>query len=80
VLPEGKLVVRRIREDIGFERNEQIMSALRSVVGWCNMTGQVTDVVYPGGMSIQVAEPVAVLMGRINQCQAELACPTPVAR
>jgi len=44
------------------------------------VAGQVTDVVYPGGMSIQVAEPVAVLMGRINQCQAELACPTPVAR
>lgn len=41
----GKLIVRRIREDIGFERNEQIMGALESVVRWCNMTGTVTDVV-----------------------------------
>ena len=43
--PEGKLQIVRIREDIGFERNEQIMGALESVVNWCNMTGMVTDVV-----------------------------------
>lgn len=41
----SKLVVRRIREDIGFERNEQIMQSLDSVIRWCNMTGRVTDVV-----------------------------------
>ena len=40
-----KLLVRRIREDIGFERNEQIMSALQQTVRWCNQTGLVTDVV-----------------------------------
>jgi hypothetical protein len=37
--------VRRIREDIGFERNEQIMSALESVVYWANEHGNVTDVI-----------------------------------
>lgn len=41
----SKLLVRRIREDIGFERNEQIMQSLDSVIRWCNMTGRVTDVV-----------------------------------
>lgn len=45
VLEDGKLIVRKIREDIGFERNEQIMAALESVVRWCNLTGMVTDVV-----------------------------------
>lgn len=45
VSQNGKLIVRRIREDIGFERNEQIMGALESVVRHCNMTGTVTDVV-----------------------------------
>ena len=41
----SKLLVRRIREDIGFERNEQIMESLESVVRWCNLSGNVTDVV-----------------------------------
>jgi len=41
----SKLIVRRIREDIGFERNEQIMSSLESVIRWCNLTGNTTDVV-----------------------------------
>lgn len=45
VTPEGQLIIRKIREDIGFERNEQIMAALESVVRWSNMTGVVTDVV-----------------------------------
>ena len=49
VLPDekigSKLIVRKIREDIGFERNEQIMEALESTVRWCNLTGNVTDVV-----------------------------------
>ncbi len=45
VLPEGKLIPRKIREDVGLERNEQIMSALESVVQWCQLTAQVTDVV-----------------------------------
>jgi hypothetical protein len=45
VRPDGKLLIRRIREDIGFERNEQIMGALESVVDWCQQGGQVTDVV-----------------------------------
>jgi len=43
--PKGKLQIVRIREDIGFERNEQIMGALESVVRWCNMDGMVTDVI-----------------------------------
>lgn len=42
---DGKLIVRKFREDVGFERNEQIMGALHKVVMWANMTGQVTDVV-----------------------------------
>lgn len=41
----SKLIVRKIREDIGFERNEQIMDSLDSVVRWANLTGNVTDVV-----------------------------------
>ena len=48
VLPtenSSKLIVRRIREDIGFERNEQIMAALESVVRYSELTGNVTDVV-----------------------------------
>ncbi len=46
VTPEGQLVVRRIREDIGFQQNEQIMAALGETVEWCNMTGgRVSDVV-----------------------------------
>ena len=48
VLPEdlgSKLVIRRIREDIGFERNEQIMASLESVIRWCELSGNVTDVV-----------------------------------
>lgn len=48
IVPKEKgsdMIVRRIREDVGFERNEQIMDALLSVVRWCNMTGLVTDVV-----------------------------------
>jgi hypothetical protein len=45
VSPEGKLIVRRIREDVGFRRNEQIMQALDSVIQSCNLTGRVTDVV-----------------------------------
>jgi hypothetical protein len=43
--PDGKLVPVRIREDVGFERNEQIMGALESVVRWCNTTGTVTNVI-----------------------------------
>jgi hypothetical protein len=46
VLPEGKMVVRWIREDSGFTRNEQIMESLADVV--TKMTtrgGRVTDVV-----------------------------------
>ena len=43
--PDHKMIVRKIREDIGFERNEQIMAALESVVRWCNLSGMVTDVV-----------------------------------
>lgn len=45
VLPEGKLLVRRIREDVGLQRNEQIMSSLGKVIDWCNQTGRVTEVV-----------------------------------
>ncbi len=45
VAPDGKLIVRKILEHIGFERNTQIMSALGDVVNWCNQTGRVTDVV-----------------------------------
>lgn len=43
--PTNKLIPRRIREDIGFERNEQIMGAIEQVVQWCEMTGNVTDIV-----------------------------------
>jgi hypothetical protein len=43
--PRGALIPRKIREDIGFERNEQIMGALENVVAWAEMTGNVTDVV-----------------------------------
>jgi hypothetical protein len=45
ITDDGKMILRRVREDIGFERNEQIMAALESVVRWCNLTGMVTDVV-----------------------------------
>jgi hypothetical protein len=45
VTPDNKLVIRRLREDVGFRRNEQIMQALDSVVQSCNLTGRVTDVV-----------------------------------
>jgi hypothetical protein len=45
VSPDNRLIIRRIREDTGFRRNEQIMQALDSVVSSCNLTGRVTDVV-----------------------------------
>lgn len=45
VRPGGVLIPRRIREDAGFSRNEQIMEAIESVVRWCELTGNVTDVV-----------------------------------
>lgn len=45
VTATGKLIVRHVREDVGFQRNEQIMSALRAVVNWCNATARVSDVV-----------------------------------
>lgn len=45
VSPEGQLIIRRIREDVGLRRNEQIMQALNSVIMSCNLTGRVTDVV-----------------------------------
>jgi hypothetical protein len=41
----GRLRLVRMREDVGFQRNEQIMAALESVVTWCNQNGIVTDVV-----------------------------------
>lgn len=43
--PDGKLIVRKIREDINFQRNEQIMAALEQVIVEMNQTGTVTDVV-----------------------------------
>jgi hypothetical protein len=43
--PEGQLIVRRIREDAGLQRNEQIMQCVNDVVAWCNLSGYVTDVV-----------------------------------
>ncbi len=43
--PDGKLIPRRIREDVGFERNEQIMGAIEDVVRWCITYGIVVDVV-----------------------------------
>lgn len=45
VLPGNKMLVRRVKEDIGFVRNEQIMDEIRKMVVWCNLTGIVTDVV-----------------------------------
>jgi hypothetical protein len=46
VTSEGQLIVRRIREDVGFQQNEQIMAALGETVEWCNVAGgRVTDVV-----------------------------------
>lgn len=43
---DGRLIVRRIREDVGFQQNEQIMAALGDTVQWCNVSGgRVTDVV-----------------------------------
>ena len=39
------LCPRRIVEDIGFARNEQIMSRLEGAVRWAETTGNVTDVV-----------------------------------
>lgn len=43
---DGQLIVRRIREDVGFQQNEQIMAALGETVEWCNVAGgRVTDVV-----------------------------------
>lgn len=43
---DGRLIVRRIREDIGLQQNEQIMAALGETVEWCNIAGaRVTDVV-----------------------------------
>jgi hypothetical protein len=45
ITEDHKMILRRVREDIGFERNEQIMAALESVIRWCNLTGMVTDVV-----------------------------------
>lgn len=45
VTPDGKLIVRRILEHVGLERNTQIMGALADVVNWCNTTGRTTDVV-----------------------------------
>lgn len=42
---DGKLIVRRIREDVNFQRNEQIMAALEDVVVDMNQTAMVTDVV-----------------------------------
>lgn len=46
ILPTGQLVVRRIREDVNLQQNEQIMAALGDVVEWCNVSGgKVTDVV-----------------------------------
>ena len=45
IRPDGKMLLRRVREDVGFERNEQIMGALQTVVEWCQDGGQVTDVV-----------------------------------
>ena len=46
VTPNGQLIVRRIREDVGLQQNEQIMAALGETVEWCNMTGgRVSDVV-----------------------------------
>jgi hypothetical protein len=43
--PDGRLIVRRIREDAGLQRNEQIMQCVNDVVAWSNITGHVTDVV-----------------------------------
>jgi hypothetical protein len=45
ITPDNKMIVRRIREDTGFRRNEQIMQSLDSVIQSCNLTGRVTDVV-----------------------------------
>jgi hypothetical protein len=45
VTPAGQLVVRRIREVVGLERNSQIMAELEDVVTWGNKSGRVTDVV-----------------------------------
>lgn len=46
VTPEGQLIVRRIREDVGLQQNEQIMAALGDVVQWCTISGgRVTDTV-----------------------------------
>ena len=41
----SKLIPRRFRDEVGFERNEQIMAALESEVRWANSTGVVTNVV-----------------------------------
>lgn len=45
VTPDGKLIVRKIRERTGLQRNEEIMAELEAVISWCNHTAQVTDVV-----------------------------------
>ena len=45
VLPEGKLLIRRIRETSNLRTNEQIMQELNAVVSDCNMHGQVSDVI-----------------------------------
>jgi hypothetical protein len=45
VSDDGRLIIRRIREDAQLQRNEQIMQCVNDVVAWCNMTGRVTDVV-----------------------------------
>ena len=45
VLPEGKLLIRRIREQSNLRSNEQIMQELAAVVNDCNLTGQVSDVI-----------------------------------
>lgn len=46
VATDGRLIIRRIREDVGFQQNEQIMAALGDTVQWCNVSGaRVSDAV-----------------------------------
>lgn len=46
VTGDGKLIIRELREDTGFVRNEQIMEAVNVVVAAMNKTGHVTDVIW----------------------------------
>jgi hypothetical protein len=45
ITTDGKMIVRAIREDVGFQRNEQIMGALEEVVRNMQVHARVPDVV-----------------------------------